>query len=120
MAPTVLITRIALTKPTCTVGSVTITHSSSLQFGSQQRSGSGRSGIATGEDINDSVQTHNAEPIPMIKLKRESLRAEVAFGEISLGHYTVVNPWFKLEPLRLYRPLFMSFHDAGSSPFVNT
>ncbi|PPQ94507.1 hypothetical protein CVT25_014161 [Psilocybe cyanescens] len=49
MAPTFLVARIALTDPNSTVESAIITHISGSQFGSQQGSGSGRSGNATGD-----------------------------------------------------------------------
>ncbi|PPQ92289.1 hypothetical protein CVT25_008899 [Psilocybe cyanescens] len=82
MASTILVARIALTDANSTDASDTLTHiSSDLQFGSQQKSGSGCSGITTGGDINaSSIQADKAEPTPVIGVKRKS-NADGMFGE---------------------------------------
>ncbi|PPQ79585.1 hypothetical protein CVT25_003468 [Psilocybe cyanescens] len=71
MAPTILVARIA-TNDNHTITSSTIIHISGLQFESQQGNGSGRSRNATGEDINTSVHADDADPTPVIEVKRES------------------------------------------------
>ncbi|PPQ92899.1 hypothetical protein CVT25_010454 [Psilocybe cyanescens] len=71
MAPTILVARIA-TNDNHTVASSRITPISGLQFGSQQGVGSGRSGNATGGDINTSVYADDADPTPVIEVKSVS------------------------------------------------
>ncbi|PPQ84761.1 hypothetical protein CVT25_007540 [Psilocybe cyanescens] len=81
MAPTILVARIALTDPNRTEASATLTHiSGDLQFKSQQGSGSDRNGNTTGADVNASVQADNAQPTPVIEVKRES-RTDVTSGD---------------------------------------
>ncbi|PPQ92897.1 hypothetical protein CVT25_010452 [Psilocybe cyanescens] len=72
MAPTVLVARIALTDPNSTDAPATLTHiSGDLQFGSQQGSGSGRSGDTTGGDINTSVYANEVDQTLVIEVKRQ-------------------------------------------------
>ncbi|PPQ94739.1 hypothetical protein CVT25_007704 [Psilocybe cyanescens] len=71
MAPTILVARMA-TNHNHTVTSSAITHISGLQFGPQQGSGSGHSENTTGGDINASVHANDANPSPMIELKKET------------------------------------------------
>ncbi|PPQ80969.1 hypothetical protein CVT25_014718 [Psilocybe cyanescens] len=80
MAPTVLVARIALTNPDITIASATVTHISGLQFGPQHGSGGGHSENTTGGDINASVYVDNADPTPVIEVKRDS-SAEAPFGD---------------------------------------
>ncbi|PPQ81461.1 hypothetical protein CVT25_013364 [Psilocybe cyanescens] len=83
MAPTILVSRIALTDPNSIDTSATLTHvSGGLEFGSHQCSGSGRGGNATG-DCNTSVQADDAKPTPVIEVKRES-RAGAQSGSLKL------------------------------------
>ncbi|PPQ88849.1 hypothetical protein CVT25_010398 [Psilocybe cyanescens] len=79
MAPTILVSRIATTD-NHTVASSTIAHVSGLQSGSQQGSGSGRSGNATGRDVNTSVRADSVEPTPAIEVKMFSA-VDIPFGE---------------------------------------
>ncbi|PPQ88043.1 hypothetical protein CVT25_000870 [Psilocybe cyanescens] len=80
MAPTILVARIA-TNDNNSVASATLTHiSGDLEFGSQQGSGSGRSGTATGGDVNSFVQVDDAEPTPVIEVKKAS-HADGMFGD---------------------------------------
>ncbi|PPQ95691.1 hypothetical protein CVT25_000788 [Psilocybe cyanescens] len=72
MAPTVLVARTATNNNS--VESSTLTHiSGDLEFGSQQGSGSGRSGNTTGGDVNALVQADDAELTPVVELTRESI-----------------------------------------------
>ncbi|PPQ94732.1 hypothetical protein CVT25_007697 [Psilocybe cyanescens] len=70
LAPTVLVARIALSNPNN--APATITHVSVLQFGSQQGNSSCHSGNTPAGDFNVSAHTDDAEPTPIIELKRKS------------------------------------------------
>ncbi|PPQ76472.1 hypothetical protein CVT25_002002 [Psilocybe cyanescens] len=70
MAPTILVARVAA-NDNQTVSSSTMTHISGLKFGSQQESGNGHSGNSTGGEINGSVHRDDAEPTPVVEVKRE-------------------------------------------------
>ncbi|PPQ74132.1 hypothetical protein CVT25_003590 [Psilocybe cyanescens] len=73
VSPTILVARIALTDTNSTDASATLTHiSGELQFGSQQGSGRRHSQNTTEGEVNGCVQADDAEPTPVIEVKRES------------------------------------------------
>ncbi|PPQ83906.1 hypothetical protein CVT25_000702 [Psilocybe cyanescens] len=80
MAPTVLFARIALTNPNSTDASASITHIIGLQFASNKDTGNGSNANATGGDVNASVHAEDAEPTPVIEVKRV-FRAGATPGE---------------------------------------